>query len=129
MQLDVCINIFYSDIVIPRLKYRAGRKPQAVRTAATAVLWAILSSGSLGREGTLEALNEIKQALIRLSEDSRSEKVKAYIHLYIQFLRVAVTLASFRSVLSLSVATLAFSNCAGPRCPGRLSETPAKVCI
>ncbi len=62
-------------MILPQLKFRAGKKPQAVRTAAAAALWALLSSGacSCGKVGkTAEA---VRRPMARLAEDARSEKV------------------------------------------------------
>ena len=68
-------RLLSSGLIVPRLSFRAGKKHHAVRTAAAATLWSLLSSGAADRKGALRAMPKIREPMKKLADDCTTEKV------------------------------------------------------
>lgn len=75
-QLHRYLDTVVSDILVPNLQWRAGRTAAAIRTAAVACLWALLSSEALSAtqvQGVREVL--LPLVLTTLEEDSQTTRL------------------------------------------------------
>ncbi|XP_006859949.1 PREDICTED: HEAT repeat-containing protein 2 [Chrysochloris asiatica] len=86
-QLHAYLETLVTDILIPNLQWHAGRTAAAIRTAAVAALWALVSSGTLSAEQILEVQGALMpQMVTTLEEDSQMTRMLScrIINLFLQ---------------------------------------------
>lgn len=70
--------MFFSEIVLPHLKWHSGKKAQAVRTAAATALWSVLQSKTIRPVQLLDAAAELVPVMNGLVEDG-ADKIRAFV--------------------------------------------------
>ena len=63
-QFESYVLTLVTDVIIPALIWRSGRKASAIRTAATSSLWSIFESGCLPPQTLIEANNDAYSKLL-----------------------------------------------------------------
>ncbi|KAM9583630.1 dynein axonemal assembly factor 5 [Trichechus inunguis] len=70
------LKMLVTDILVPNLRWHAGRTAAAIRTAAVSCLWALVSSGTLSAEQILEVQGALMpQMVTTLEEDSQMTRL------------------------------------------------------
>ena len=87
---QLALNIV-NDLILPAVKWQAGRKNEAVRIAAVSSLWSVLSSASLVPKDIWQTplASKLIPAMNRLLEDDSIKVRLSIVHLLTLFLSVS----------------------------------------